>query len=74
MSTTIRHCASCGCQTPHRHKHDVSGDRHVHGSERFECVRCGKPTFAHSESAFRFPFFNDAPERISAFGHSMVRR
>jgi endogenous inhibitor of DNA gyrase (YacG/DUF329 family) len=73
MSTTIRHCASCGSQTPHRHSHDVEGCRHVHGSERFECAACGKPTFAHSDAAFRFPFCNDAPERVSAFGHAMVR-
>lgn len=73
MSNTIRHCASCGCQTRHLHKHDMSGPHHVRGSERFECTRCGRSTFAHSSDAVRFPFFNDAPERVSAFSHAMVR-
>lgn len=74
MSNTIRHCPACSCQSLHLHKHDVNGTSHVHGSERFECSRCGSATFAHSESAFRFPFFNDAPEQRSAFGlAAMVR-
>lgn len=73
MSTTIRHCKHCGCQSPHRHVHDQEGARHVHASERFVCAGCGGLTFAHSDGAERFPFMLDAPERRSAFSHAMVR-
>ena len=76
MSTTIRHCPTCGTQRRHRHLHDCAvaiGVRHIHGSERFECTGCGRSTFAHDDGAQRFPFFNDAPERVSAFSHAMVR-
>lgn len=76
MSTTIRHCHGCGCQTPHRHLHDTAHGimgTHMQGSERFVCGSCGHTTFATSDEAFRFPFILDATERRSAFSHAMVR-
>lgn len=72
----LRHCPSCGCQTQHRHMHDCErslGIHHIHGSERFECIRCGAATFAHHDGADRFPFVLDAADRRAAFSHAMVR-
>jgi hypothetical protein len=77
MSNAIRHCRSCECQTLHRHLHDCEkslGIHHIHGSERFECIRCQLPTFAHSEGAERFCFVLDGAERQSVSSHAGARR
>lgn len=62
----MHHCLTCETVTAHLHLHDcphgVAGT-HLAGSERFECVACGRLTFAHSEAAHAFPFVLDGAER-----------
>lgn len=77
MPNTIRHCRNCGHQTLHRHMHDCErslGIYHIHGSERFECIKCRLPTFAWSPDSDRFRFVLDGTERQSVSSHAGARR
>lgn len=45
-------CTACGIDRPHRHMHDCAHgipETHMEGSERFECVHCGKSTHVNDE-------------------------
>jgi hypothetical protein len=65
------HCLSCAAVTPHLHLHDCAHgipETHMAGSERFQCVPCGRITLAHSPDADTFSFVLDgqAMRRIVA--------
>lgn len=56
------HCLTCNTTTPHHHRNESSsrrGIRHIAGSERFECIACGRTTFAHDTGSEAFPFALD---------------
>lgn len=77
MPATIAHCPTCRHQTRHRHLHDCAHgipETHMVGTERFECVPCGRLTFAWSAGAERFRFVLDGMERQAVSSHVGARR
>lgn len=77
MPGTIRHCRHCNLSTVHQHWHDCAHgipETHIHGTERFECIRCRLATFAWSEGSDRFRFVLDGQERQSVTSHAGARR